>query len=154
MTPWVSLMNSPVRLGVSSTTAAPTGFYSQRFGSFISLHWNPGLHGLFRFPVVPPGLSACKCGTTCSASRCITQSLSCCFARGPLCPTACHAPPTGLNECFFFNSLVVGLPYSSIFCQFWWFFVFKFVVFLLMVVRGGTVCLPMPPSWLEVSLWL
>ena len=29
------------------------------------------------------------------------------------------APPTSLDECFFFNSLVVGLPYSSIFCQFW-----------------------------------
>ena len=26
--------------------------------------------------------------------------------------------PTGLDECFFFNSLIVGLPYSSIFCQF------------------------------------
>ena len=31
-------------------------------------------------------------------------------------------PPTSLDECFFFNSLVVGLPYSSIFCQFWLFF--------------------------------
>ena len=132
----------------------PQIFLVRGFEALFPPHWNRGLHGLFRFPVVPPGLSACKCGTTCSASRCITQSLSCCFARGPLCPTACHAPPTGLNECFFFNSLVVGLPYSSIFCQFWWFFVFKFVVFLLMVVRGGTVCLPMPPSWLEVSLWL
>ena len=29
-------------------------------------------------------------------------------------------------------------------------FVFKFVVVRLLVVRGGTVCLPMPPSWLEV----
>ena len=29
------------------------------------------------------------------------------------------APPTGLDECFFFISLVVGLPCSSIFCQFW-----------------------------------
>ena len=29
------------------------------------------------------------------------------------------APPTGLDECFFFISLVVGLPYSLIFCQFW-----------------------------------
>ena len=28
-------------------------------------------------------------------------------------------PLTGLDECFFFISLVVGLPYSSIFCQFW-----------------------------------
>ena len=59
-------------------------------------------------------------------------------------------PPTGLDECFFFNFLVVGLPYSLIFWQFWLFFVFKFVV-LLLVVRGGTVCLPTPPSWPEVS---
>ena len=28
------------------------------------------------------------------------------------------APPTSLDECFFFNSLVVGLLYSSIFWQF------------------------------------
>ena len=34
-------------------------------------------------------------------------------------------PPIGLGECFFFISLVVGLPFSSIFCQFWLFFVFK-----------------------------
>ena len=58
-------------------------------------------------------------------------------------------PPTGLDECFFFNSLVVVFPYSSIFWQFWWFFVFKFVDVHLLVVRGGTVCLPIPPSWLE-----
>ena len=30
-----------------------------------------------------------------------------------------------------------------------YFFVFKFVVVLLLVVLGGTVCLPTPPSWLE-----
>ena len=42
--------------------------------------------------------------------------------------------PAGLDECFFFNSLVVGLPYSLIFCQLWLFFVFKFVVVLLFVV--------------------
>ena len=29
--------------------------------------------------------------------------------------------PTGLDECFFFNSLVVRLPCGSIFCQFWLF---------------------------------
>ena len=38
------------------------------------------------------------------------------------------APPTGLDECFFFNSLVVGLPYSLIFCQFWLFYVFKLLL--------------------------
>ena len=35
------------------------------------------------------------------------------------------APPTGLGECFCFISLAVGLPYSSIFCEFGLFFVFK-----------------------------
>ena len=73
------------------------------------------------------------------------------------------SPPTGLEECFFFISLVVGLPYSLIFCQFWLFFVFKFVVVLLLVVQEGKVYLPTPPSWLEIwlleyyglySLWL
>ena len=60
------------------------------------------------------------------------------------------APPTSLDECFFFNSLVVRLPYALIFCQFWLFFVFKFVVVLVLVVRGGTACLPISPSWPEV----
>ena len=36
------------------------------------------------------------------------------------------APPTGLDECFFFNSLVVRLPYSWIFCQFWLFLFLNF----------------------------
>ena len=35
------------------------------------------------------------------------------------------APPTSLDECFFFIFLVVGLPYSLIFCHLWLFFVFK-----------------------------
>ena len=38
------------------------------------------------------------------------------------------APPTGLGECFFFISLVVGRPYSLIFCQFGLFFVFKLLL--------------------------
>ena len=44
-------------------------------------------------------------------------------------------PPTGLNERFFFISIVVRLPYSLIFCQFWLFiYFFKFVVVLLWLV--------------------
>ena len=38
-------------------------------------------------------------------------------------------PPTGLDECFFFISLVVGLLCGSIFCQFWLVFVFKLLSF-------------------------
>ena len=100
---WVSPTNFPVRLGVSPTVAIPIGFYSQRFWGFISPCWNPGLCGLSRSPVVPPGLSTCKCGTARSASHCLPPWL-------PVC-----TPPTSLGECFFFNSLVVGLLYSSIF---------------------------------------
>ena len=42
--------------------------------------------------------------------------------------------PSSLNECFSFDALVVGLPYSLTVWQFWLFFVLKFVVFLLLVV--------------------
>ena len=52
----------------------------------------------------------------------------------PALPQVISSPPNGLDECFFFNSLVVGLPNSLIFCQFWLFFVFKFVVVLLLIL--------------------
>ena len=41
---------------------------------------------------------------------------------------AVSAPPTGLDECFSFISLVVGLPCSLIICQFWLFFVVKLLL--------------------------
>ena len=47
------------------------------------------------------------------------------------------APPTSLDEWFFFKSLVVRLPHSSISWQFWLFFVFRLVVILLMVGGRG-----------------
>ena len=91
--------------------------------------------GLSHSPVVPPSLSAHKCGTT----QWVRQLLPCMpWSAGHhpvLQPLTCHvssptqllvsAPPTSVNECFFFNSLVVRLPYSLIFCQFWLFFVFS-----------------------------
>ena len=90
---WVSPMNSPVRLGVSPTTATPPGFYSQRFWGFIFPHWNPGLCGLSHSPVVPPGLSTWKCGTTQSASCQLAHPvLQPYFAECPLCP-GCLFPP-------------------------------------------------------------
>ena len=115
---WVSPTNSPVRLGVSPAATAPTDFYSQKFWGFISLCWNPGLCGLSRSPVVSPGLSTQKCGTS--------LSTSCHLAMSPLCPgwLPISSPPTSLDECFFFNSLVVELPYSMILCQFWGLFFF------------------------------
>ena len=110
------------------------------FSGFISLHWNPGLHVLSCSGVVPPSLSACECGTARSTSCHLTGSAL--LARwSPVRPAPQSAaspgppaapllqvlsaqllvstPPPGLDECFFINSLVVGLPYSWIFCQFW-----------------------------------
>ena len=49
----------------------------------------------------------------------VHQPPPCCESSPP--PLPVPAPPTRLDECFFFNSLLVGLPYSLIFCQFWLF---------------------------------
>ena len=50
----------------------------------ISPHWSPVLCGLSCSPVVPPGFSACKCGTAPSASHPLTTH--------SLCP-GCPSPP-------------------------------------------------------------
>ena len=81
-----------------------------------------------------------------------TWSASCRLPVSHLCPTV-STPPTSLDECFFFNSLVFGLLYRLIFWQFWLFFLLKFVVVLVLVVRGSTVCLTTSPSWLEVIIY-
>ena len=112
-----------MRLGASSAATTLRGFFSQRFCGLISLSWSPGLRGLFRSPNIPPDLSMRECGATGSAS---------CRTACPVCPTIRHisgsgcsnaiprprpplcAPPTGLDECFFSTSLVVGLPCGSI----------------------------------------
>ena len=68
--------------GSSSCHHNPHRFYSQRFWGFISLHWNPWLHGLSHSPVVSPDLSTCKCGTTSHH-----------IAKRPLCAPSCPSPP-------------------------------------------------------------
>ena len=49
-------------------------------------------------------------------------------------PLSVSTSPTSLGECFFFNSLVVGCPYSSIFCQFWLFLFLNFLLSFFLVV--------------------
>ena len=138
------------------------------------------MYSLSCSPVVPLCLSTHKCGTAHSASHCLAGSVRPCLTGSPShCLTWStsqgllrHSPPavtlpqvfsaglpvstlpTGLDECFLFNSLVVGLLYSSIFWQFYLFLVFKFVVALVLVVQGGKVFLPTPPSWPEVHEYL
>ena len=96
----------------------------------------------------PLGLSVRECGTAGSASGqtacpvCPTlrQSGSRHSHVSPLCPVPVSAPPTGLDECLFFISLVSD---------------FLAVDFLsVLVVRGGAVCLPTLPSWFSVDYFL
>ena len=86
-------------------------------------------------------------GLAAAASPSRSHPLPCHILSPPRLPIS--APPTSLDECFFFKSLVVRLPCSLIFWQFWLVFVFKLVIVILLVVPGSKVYLPMPPSWLE-----
>ena len=124
-------------------------------GSFFR-HHNP--HRILQpevlrlsFPMLEPWVVWSVSLPSCSSQFIRTQMWD-----HPVCqPPSCRAyslyrlpistSPTSLNECFFFNSLFVRLPYSSIFWQFSLFF-----VVLLLVVRGSKVYLPMPPFWLEI----
>ena len=106
----------------------------------------PWVVGLSRSPVVPPSLSACKCGTPNPPASILLGVL---FTWLPI-----SGPPTGLGECFFFNSLVVELPYSLIFCQFWLFFVFKFFVVLFWLCEEAQcVYLRLHLGWKSVHLF-
>ena len=128
---WVSLMTSAVRLGVSPTATIPTGFYSQRF---LRLYFSILEPWVVRF-VLLLSYSSCFIPMWMWDHRAHQPPPYLMFSlpRLPV-PT----PPTGLDEYFFFNFLVVRLPYSLIFWQFWLFFVFKFVVVFLAVWRSVT----------------
>ena len=136
---WTSPTNSSVRLGISPAAEPPQVFTTRGFEALIShtgtlscvvclvpqLFLSAYLHTNVKLPRLSP----------------------CCKSFPSRVPVS--APPTGMDECFFFISLVFRLPYSSIFWQFWLCFVFKFVVVLL-VLQGSNVYLSAPPTWPEV----
>ena len=149
---WVSPRKSPVRLGVSPVASTPTGVFSQMFWGLFPYTGTLGYvvwlassyfswfictqmwdHPLHQLPPCPP------------------WSSSWCFALSPVhpgCPSPPHPP--GVDECFFFISLLVRFPYSLIFWKFWLFFVFKCCCPSFGCARRQS--LPMPSSWLEVQL--
>ena len=144
---WVSPMSSPVRLVVFPIAAPPTGVLRG-----LRLYFPAGALGLWVY-LAPQLLLLVHLQVNMglpSQQLPPHQVTSRCLATSPLGPAARLRPSCRLGECFFFISLVVRLLYSSIFCQFWLFFVFKFVVALLLFVRGDKVYLPTPPSWPEV----
>ena len=140
---WVSPTNSSVRLGVSPTaTSTPTGVFNQQFEALF-----PGAGALGFEVCFAPQLflllyQHVNVGLPSPQS---TASL------GP--PTAAlprilSTPPTGLGECFFFISLVVRLPHSLIFCQYWLFSVFKLLLsFFWLCEEAQCGYLLPPPGW-------
>ena len=87
----------------------PLVFVARSYGDLSSWHWNSGLSdlvwgaGIPHSWDVPPNFYPPHVG--------VGPPISCLMS-----PT----PSSHLNDCDFFNSLVVRLPYSSIF---WWFWV-------------------------------
>ena len=167
---WVSPMNSPVRLGVSlAATPTPTGVFNQRFEALFphagalgcSVCFTPRLSSRLSVlkcgamgsatchnacPILchsesgPLGLSVCKCRATGSASGqtagpvCPTlrQSPSRHSNASPLCPS-CPSPPllpVWMNVYFLSPWCPTSLPLDFL---------------LVLVVRGGAVCLPVSP---------
>ena len=116
-------------------------FYSQRLWDFIFLVLEPwaARTGL-GLPLQLPLLWDCP---FCWLPPCCHHTTS------SLLLLPISAAPTHLDEYVFFKSLVVRLPYSSIFWPLWAFFVLRLVA-ILMVVQGGKACLPVTPFWPEV----
>ena len=105
---WVSPTDSPVRLGVSPTAAStPKGFSIRG----LRLYFPTGALGCsvcFTPPLCLPVYLHVNMGLQGPPATVLPRVLS----------TQLHisAPPTGLDECVFFNSLAVGLPQGLIFC--------------------------------------
>ena len=120
-------------LGVSPVAAStPTGVFSQRFEALFPPAGDLGCAVCFAPPlfllvylctnVRPQGLPATTLwGLLAAAWPAPLHNPPPRRGRQP--PPRYKSSPTGLGEYFFFISLVARLPYSSIFCQFWLFFV-------------------------------
>ncbi|KAF6090781.1 hypothetical protein HJG60_012170 [Phyllostomus discolor] len=126
---WTSPMNSPVRLGVSPSTSTPTSV----FNSYLEALF-PHAGTLGCAICLLPSFSCFICAQMCNHLICQLPCLLCFFhnllplwvRQPPFCvpgvclPSLCCEPspswlpepalPTSLDECVYFNSLVVGLP--------------------------------------------
>ena len=117
---WVSPRDPPVRLGSSPTTTTPTAFNSQRCLKLYPPVLEPWVAWfvllLFFFPAYP---QANVGNPVIHPPPAHPSPLWPCSESSQLwLPSAPH-PHISLDECFFFNSLVGGLAYSSIFWQSW-----------------------------------
>ena len=147
-TPWVSPRTSPVRLGVSPANAStPTGVFNQRFEALFPRAGTPGFAVCHLVHQLLPHQPAAALPTPLHNPPPHRVASHCLALSPPLPPPPVSAPPTGLGECFFFISLVIGLPYRSIFCQFWVFFVFKLSLSFWLCKEAQCVYLRLHLGW-------
>ena len=79
----------------------------------------------------------------------VLQLLPCCKCSPSWLPVS--TPPTSLGECFFFNSLVVRPPYSSIFCQFLLFLFLNLLSFFWLCKEAKCIYLCLYLGWKSLS---
>ena len=112
-------------------TQSLLGFAANSGGDLSSWHWNPGLGGL--------------CGTGTAHLRDIPPKLLSTTRRCGTSPFCICTPPTSLDGCGFFNSVIVRLLFNSISdgSERW---LLYFSCNFDVVVQRGEPCLPVPPS--------
>ena len=101
--------------GDSPTTTSPTGFYCLRFEALFLCTGTLGCTVCLPLQFFLVYLQA-NAGLPRLPAAALPHVLSA--------PAARARPSYSQDKCFFFNPLVVGLPYSLIFWQFWLFVVF------------------------------
>ena len=154
----------------------PHGLFQSEVSGFISPCWSPGLRGLLHPPPFIPVYLCVSVGTWCATctlpapfsatlSPALLVYLQECGATGsaigqtacPVGPTLRHSQSRHGNE----SPLHPGCP-SPPLLPFWMnvYFLFPwcrtsllFNFLSVLVVGGGTVCLPMPPSWFSAFIF-
>ena len=155
---WVGLCTFQHPVGLSSKLSCDAGSF---FCCPLTLHrcFQSELLRLY-VPALEPWVVQSVSLPSCSSQFICTRMWDCPGCKPlPRCesfPPGCPAPPlllVWMNVSSLFPWLsdfhAVGFSVSSG-CS----FVFKFVVVLLLVVQGGTVCLPTPPTGLEVCSFI
>ena len=127
-------MTSPVRLGVPPAAApTPKGIFNQRFEALFPRAGALGC-AVCLAPCHLSGLSVHECRATGSASGQTAHPVRPTLRQSwshPGCPSP-PLPPVWMNVYFLFPWCWTSLPFDFL---------------SVLVVRGGAVCLPTPPSW-------
>ena len=116
--------------------------FADRSYEDFSWHWNPGLGAW------------CAAGSACSSD--IPPEFFFTTQGWETCPFSICAPPTSLDGCGFFNSIVVRLPFNSISdSSEWWLFYIWVVILIWLGEEVSHICLCFYLDWklLVYSQW-